>query len=837
MHSEEQIVNQLNEKQKESVLYCDGPQLVIAGAGSGKTRVLTYKIAWLLEHYGMNPWNILALTFTNKAAKEMKERIAGIVGEERAKYLLMGTFHSIFSRILRYEAQYIGYNSSYTIYDESDSRSLLKNIIKQMNLDDKIYKPSTVHNIISRAKNGLKDAVQYVKDNEAIAKDKRKDLSEIGSIFMAYEQRLKESNAMDFDDLLLNTYVLLKEFPDIRKKYADRFNYILVDEYQDTNYAQQKIIQLLTEHNPHVCMVGDDYQSIYAFRGANISNMLHFNKIYPNVKLFKLEQNYRSTQNIVSAANSLMKHNEQQIRKEVYSRNDEGDKVVIWETTSDKREAAIVCREIKRLHKAEGLHYNDFAILYRTNAQSRVFEEELTKPEVGLGSHYQIYGGVSFYQRKEIKDIIAYFRLVINPNDGEAFTRIINYPSRGIGNKTIQKISEASQDYHVSLWDVISNTTKYQLDINKGTKDKLDQFRLLITSFIDKMPTENALDMGKLIIQQSGIQADLKKDDSPEGKMRCENVDGLISGIADFVDEQQENDNAEHIKLNDYLSTVSLLTDMDNNGDSDDKIKLMTIHASKGLEFNTVFIVGMEEKIFPSLLSLNNPKDIEEERRLLYVAITRAEKHCYLSWAHTRWLFGKLDTLIDKSRFLDDIDPQFVVNKSEGGMQSGSYMPWKSDSFARPWSDNFEIDQPYTGFHDWGEGYHRSSNRMQNSRPVAGQFMADEKPKITSPHQAEKAINPFSESFEQRLKSSGRWTKVSKAMANGGRMATSNSIETATSDGQKLRVGSKIEHSRFGRGRVVGLEGTDENRKATVEFDETGRKQLLLKFSRFTIIE
>lgn len=834
--TEEEILNQLNEKQKESVVYCDGPQLVIAGAGSGKTRVLTYKIAWLLQHYGMNPWNILALTFTNKAAREMKERIAGIVGEERARYLQMGTFHSIFARILRYEASSIGYSSSYTIYDESDSRSVLKSIIKQMGLDDKTYKPSAVHAVISRAKNGLRGAEEYAADEHAMANDARRNMAELYKIFVAYQQRLKASNAMDFDDLLLNTYLLLSQHPDIRKKYAERFSYILVDEYQDTNYAQQQIIQLLTGNNPHVCMVGDDYQSIYAFRGANISNMLHFNAVYPNVKLFKLEQNYRSTQNIVSAANSLMKHNRQQIDKDVFSRNAEGEKVIVWETTSDKREAAIVCREIKRLRKQEGLHYSDFAILYRTNAQSRLFEEEMMKPEVGLAQHYQVYGGVSFYQRKEIKDIIAYYRLVVNPDDEEALLRVINYPARGIGDKTVQRVGDVARASGVSMWQVISHPDDYPVDVNSGARTKLAKFQQLVSSFISQLPSTDALTLGKLIITNSGIEEELRMDNSPEGDMRRDNVDGLVSGIADFVNGQQESGNSDHATLADYLPTVALLTDQDSDSDTDDKIKLMTIHASKGLEFNTVFVVGMEENIFPSLMSLDNPKNLEEERRLLYVAITRAEKHCYLTWAHSRWRFGKADQYVEKSRFLADIDPQFVDHRSEGGVPGG--MTWKTSGIDRPWSDNFEINRPYTGFRDWGEGYHRSSNRMQNSRPVAGQFMADPKPKITSPHRPEQAVNPFSEGFEQRLKREGRWTKVSRSMANGGRVASEHAAvqSTVLADGQRLSVGSVIEHPRFGRGKVVVLEGSGDNRKATVEFDETGRKQLLLKFSRFKIV-
>lgn len=824
----------LNSDQLAAVTYCESPQLVIAGAGSGKTRVLTYKIAYLLEHYGMKPWNILALTFTNKAAREMKSRIAGIVGEERARYLQMGTFHSIFSHILRVEAKSIGYSSDFTIYDEADSRSLIKNIVKQMGLDDKTYKPSSVHSAISMAKNQLLGPSQYADDNDRLIRDRQRNMPETYKIFMAYQQRLRQANAMDFDDLLTETFSLFKNHEDIRQKYAQRFLYVLVDEYQDTNYAQQRIVELLTKGNPHVCVVGDDYQSIYAFRGANIANILHFNKIFSGAKLFKLERNYRSTQNIVAAANSLMKHNREQIDKNVYSENAEGEKVIVWETISDKREASIVCREIKRLMKKEGLHYKDFAILYRTNAQSRTFEEEMRKPEVGMGANYQIYGGLSFYQRKEIKDIIAYFRLVVNPNDEEAFRRIINYPARGIGNTTIAKIINAAQQAGVSLWEVISHPVETRLDVNKGTMAKLDKFRLLIASFIADAQTKDAFTLGKDIIAKSGIEADLAQDKTAEGDSRRENVDSLTSGMAAFVQAQQEDGEGERTLLTDYLQTVSLMTDLDNSSDSDDKVTLMTIHSAKGLEFNTVFVVGMEENIFPSIMSLDNPKNLEEERRLLYVAITRAEKHCYLTWAHTRWRYGKMDAFVNPSRFLADIDSKFTETKVEGGSNWANRSDWSNQS---DWTDDYEINKPYTGYHAWGDGYTRRNGRMQNSRPVAGQFMADPQPKITSPHKAEKAVNPFSESFERKLRTSGNWSKVTKAMSNGGREANVGSQRLdSQQNSQALHVGSVIEHQRFGRGVVAQLEGEGENRKATVDFDQTGRKQLLLKFARFNIV-
>lgn len=839
MQTDDNILSQLNTAQQQAVTYCDSPQLVIAGAGSGKTRVLTFKIAYLLNHYDLKPWSILALTFTNKAAREMKERIASIVGEERARYLQMGTFHSVFSHILRLEAQAIGYTSDFTIYDETDSRSLIKNILKQMGLDDKTYKPATVHAAISMAKNHLCGPAQYAEQGENLQRDIRRNMPETHKIFMAYQQRLRQANAMDFDDLLTETYRLLKENEDIRQKYAKRFQYVLVDEYQDTNYAQQMIVELLTKGNPHVCVVGDDYQSIYAFRGANIGNILKFNKVYPTAKLFKLERNYRSTKNIVAAANSLMKHNHSQIDKDVYSENADGDKVTVYETISDKREASIVCREIKRLVREEHLKYSDIAILYRTNAQSRTFEEEMRKPEVGMGANYRIYGGLSFYQRKEIKDIIAYYRLVVNPDDEEAFRRIINYPGRGIGNTTIMKIVAAAEQDGVSLWEVISHPSEHSLDVNKGTLAKLLNFRALIASFIDEATEKDALKLGQEIIEKAGIKADLGKDQSPEGDARRENVESLISGMASFVEAQQEDGEGEHIHLTDYLQTVSLMTDADNDNDSDDKVTLMTIHAAKGLEFNTVFVVGLEENIFPSLMSVDNISNLEEERRLLYVAITRAEKHCYLTWAHTRWRYGKLDAFVNPSRFISEIDPKYLRTEVEGGRSAGSFSSWGGNSSARSsWGssrnedEDYEINRPYTGFRDWGDGYTRLNGRMQNSRPVAGQFMADPKPKLTTPHKAETAVNPFSESFEQKLKQTGRWSRVSRAMANGGRATGSSSSAEASS----LNVGNVIEHQRFGKGTVVNIEGTGENRKATVKFEQTGTKQLLLKFAHFKVI-
>jgi DNA helicase-2/ATP-dependent DNA helicase PcrA len=837
------LLSQLNDVQRQAVTYSDGPELVIAGAGSGKTRVLTYKIAYLMQQ-GLKPWNILALTFTNKAAKEMKDRIVQLLDYAGVQKLQMGTFHSIFSRILRVESQYTGYNHDFNIYDESDSRSLIKKIVKQLGLDDKTYKPATVHGRISRAKNRLYTPEDYLEDENLQEKDLRAQMPDVGRIYQEYQRQLRQANCMDFDDLLVITFQLLNEHEEVRQKYAHRFDYVLVDEYQDTNYAQQRILWLLTKEQRRLCVVGDDYQSIYAFRGANIDNILGFQQLYTDTKLFKLEQNYRSTQRIVAAANSLMTHNARQIPKTLFSKNEEGDNLTILETISDKREAATVCREIKKLHQKEHCRWSDFAILYRTNAQSRLFEDEMRKPDSGLSDKYRIYGGLSFYQRKEIKDIIAYFRLVVNPLDSEALLRIINYPSRGIGNTTLQRLINTANESQTSIWDVLSNPISYPLPLNRGTLGKLEAFRDLIRQFIAQLDKTDALTLGKDIIEKSGIRADLDGDKTAEGAERKENVNELVSGLAAFVMAQREDGLGDHDRLSDYLSTVSLLSDQDNDtDDADDRITMMTIHAAKGLEFRTVFVVGMEENMFPSLSSSFDLKGLDEERRLLYVAITRAEKHCYLTWAHERWRFGKRDPHVVPSQFLNDIDPQYVTKIVEGGGYSSrrSRLSWDGwgdgeDDGQDMFQDDYEINKPYTGTHSWGSDRGYGKGRMQNSRPVAAQFMADPKPKITAPRQPEKAVNPFSGSMESLLKKEGRWQRVSKAMANGGRRQASSSAPSASSMSQMLHEGTLIEHQRFGKGRVVKIEGTGENTKATVDFDDTGTKQLLLKFARFTII-
>ena len=657
----ENLLEQLNNGQRAAVEYCDGPQLVIAGAGSGKTRVLTYKIAYLLQQ-GMNPWNILALTFTNKAAREMKERIARLVGEERARYLQMGTFHSVFARILRTEAQVLGFQSNFTIYDQSDSRSLIKTIIKEMGLDDKVYKASSVADRISMAKNNLL-LPQVYQESAWAADDANLKRPQVSNIYIRYSERCRQANAMDFDDLLVYTYLLFKQHEDICQKYVERFQYVLVDEYQDTNYAQQEIVVLLTKAHGHITVVGDDAQSIYSFRGANIDNILGFQKRYDNAKLFKLEQNYRSTQLIVQAANSLIRHNQRQIPKNVFSENDYGEKLTLKPAYSDKEEAMIVCNDVKCIKRKEQCRYSDFAILYRTNSQSRSFEEQMRKD----GIPYRIYGGLSFYQRKEIKDIIAYYRVVSNPNDEEAMRRIINYPTRGIGDTTVNKITEVANIHNVSLWMVISQPALFHLDVSKGTAAKLDAFRLLIEGWTHRIEKEDAYEFGHAIIMESGISKDIYSSSLPEDLSRQENLEEFLSGMQDFVEGRKEENMGDQISLSDFLQEVALLTDLDSDsGDADDKVTLMTIHSAKGLEFPTVFVVGLEENIFPSPLCTNSMRELEEERRLLYVAITRAEKHCIMTCAQNRWRYGKME-YDTPSRFIKDIDPGLLFVDSEGG--------------------------------------------------------------------------------------------------------------------------------------------------------------------------
>lgn len=806
------LLSQLNQEQRSAVTYNDGPQLVIAGAGSGKTRVLTYKIAYLVQQ-GMKPWSILALTFTNKAANEMKQRIAQLIGQETARYIQMGTFHSIFSRILRIEADAIGYTSGFTIYDESDSRSLLKTIIKEMGLDDKVYRPAGVHAIISKAKNQLIMPRDYSSRSEFMNRDRNSRMPELHSVYEAYVQRCRKANAMDFDDLLVLTHQLLKEHEDIRQKYCEHFQYVLVDEYQDTNYAQQCIVWLLTKEHRHICVVGDDAQSIYGFRGANIDNILDFQQIYEDSRLFKLQQNYRSTQRIVQAANSLIKHNERQIPKDVFSENDEGEKIIFKPVYSDKEEAFVVCKDIKRIARQDNAPYSDFAILYRTNAQSRSFEEEMRKQNIP----YRIYGGLSFYQRKEIKDIIAYFRLVVNPDDEEAFKRIINYPTRGIGNVTIQKIADSARNHAVSFWQVISNPAQYLQGVNQGTLGKINRFKELIEGYILKASNTDVYQLGNEIMKTSGFIADIYSNSDPEGLARQENVEELLAGMQDFCESKKEEGRENEIYLTDYLQEVALLTDLDSDDGEESRVSLMTVHAAKGLEFPTVFIVGLEENIFPSPLSMGSMREMEEERRLLYVAITRAEKHCIMTSAKNRWRFGKME-FDTPSRFIKDIDSRFIHIESESEVEASD------DSF----------HTPYSGSSFSGDVYSRYSDRMQNSRPVASQFQADPKPKITAPQRPEQAVDPFSPSFKRQLQQAGgNFKRVTDAMTSGGRTSAASS---SSPDASGLQEGCTIEHQRFGIGTVLRLEGKGENRKATVAFRNAGTKQLLLKFARFKVL-
>lgn len=834
------LLKDLNEAQRAAVEYIDGPSLVIAGAGSGKTRVLTYKIAYLLSQ-GMKPWSIMALTFTNKAAREMKERIGKLVGNDLAQHLYMGTFHSIFSRILRAEAEHIGFNNNFTIYDESDSRSLIKAIVKEMGLDDKKYKPAAVHAKISMAKNNLMSAAAYESDAAIFEQNKRAQMPEVGKIFVAYVQRCKQANAMDFDDLLTLTYQLFREHEDIRHKYAARFDYVLVDEYQDTNHVQMSIVMQLCQEKQRVCAVGDDSQSIYSFRGANIDNILNYQRQFQGTRLFKLEQNYRSTQTIVEAANSLIKHNRNQIPKDVFSENAKGEKIQYKPAYSDKEEAAIVAKDVKRIRREDGCQYSDFAILYRTNAQSRSFEEEFRKQ----GIPYRIYGGLSFYQRKEIKDIIAYFRLVANPDDEEAIKRIINYPARGIGATTVLKIADCAHQNQVSFWEVIGAPEQYGLAVNKGTMNKLETFRLLISSFIDRAQTTDVYELGDAIIKESGISQDIMSGKDADDLARQENLEEFLSGMSAFVEERREEGRFDELFLQDYLQDVALLTDADSDGDKDEpRVSLMTVHAAKGLEFPTVFVVGLEENIFPSPLSAASLRELEEERRLLYVAITRAEKHCILTNAKNRWRYGKME-FDNPSRFIDEIDGKLIDSLDEaGGSLFGSMSDqpeWaRAQRPRRPWED---AEQP------------RYSSRYQNSKPVASQFVADPKPSLfddepeTSRTSGRSSVSGRSSLSEGNFKSvralnaAKRYmeTHSSHPASRGtGSSAASVSSSTASSAGSSscgLQEGMKIEHQRFGRGTVLKIEGTGENTKATVEFVHSGTKQLLLKYAKFTVVD
>lgn len=776
-------LNELNESQREAVLYNEGPSLVIAGAGSGKTRVLTYKIAYLLDN-GYEPWSILALTFTNKAAREMKERIARQVGQERARYLWMGTFHSIFSRILRAEAEALGFTSNFTIYDATDSKSLVKAIIKEMNLDDKVYKPGMVQGRISNAKNHLVLPEAYAANAELIEADRAAKVPLLHEIYLRYWNRCRQSDAMDFDDLLLYTYLLFRTRPDICDKYAARFRYILVDEYQDTNFAQHSIVLQLTQKHQFVCVVGDDAQSIYSFRGANIDNILNFTRTYKDARLFKLEQNYRSTQTIVNAANSLIAKNRDQIQKEVFSEKDKGEPIGVFAAYSDVEEGEIVTNKIAQLHAKSGYAYHDFAILYRTNAQSRIFEEALRKRSIP----YRIYGGLSFYQRKDVKDVVAYFRLAVNPHDEEAFKRVINYPARGIGNTTLGKLTEAAGRCEVSLWKVLCEPLSYGVELNKGTYTKLQGFRDLISEFVTLAREQDAYTLGMELVKRSGIMAEIYQDRSPENMSRQENIEELVNGMRDFCDGRQEEGNP-HVLLSDYLSEIALLTDQDEEqGEAQPKVTLMTIHSAKGLEFPNVFVVGLEENLFPSPLSSASYRALEEERRLFYVAVTRAEDHCYLSYAKSRFKYGKME-FCNPSRFLKDIDVRYLQVPQEELM--GTRIEEKASRFRKEASR---------------ASYEREPRET-------GPSMFDGGPMPEEPH---RFVPP---------RTLRRIPDASSSAAPAGPSAGG------------LSAGMWIEHERFGKGEVTRVEGSGDNCKATVQFQHAGVKQLLLKFARFKIID
>lgn len=832
------LLNDLNESQRKAVEYIDGPSLVIAGAGSGKTRVLTYKIAYLLQQ-GVKPWSIMALTFTNKAAREMKERIGKLVGQELAQHLYMGTFHSIFSRILRAEAQHIGFTNNFTIYDESDSRSLIKTIVKEMRLDEKVYKPASVHSRISMAKNNLMSAENYARDKELYQADQRAKMPRVGDIFITYVQRCQQANAMDFDDLLTLTFKLFQEHEDIRKKYADRFDFLLVDEYQDTNHAQMRIVMQLCKEKERVCAVGDDSQSIYSFRGANIDNILSFQSRFKEARLFKLEQNYRSTQSIVEAANSLIKHNSNQIPKNVYSKNDKGESLIYKPAYSDKEEALIVCREIKRIKRQDDCQYSDFAILYRTNAQSRSFEEEFRKQ----GIPYRIYGGLSFFQRKEIKDVIAYFRLVANPDDEEAFKRIINYPARGIGNTTVAKIAACALDNHVSFWQVISSPEHYGLGVNKGTLAKLESFRLMISGFVEKSASMNAFDLGDTIVKESGISADIYKSGSrdPEDLARQENLEELLGGMQSFVEECREEGREQEAYLTDYLQGVALLTDLDSKGDDDEpRVSLMTVHASKGLEFPTVFVVGLEENIFPSAI-VSTLRELEEERRLLYVAITRAEKHCVLTSAKNRFRYGKME-FGNPSRFIKEIDSAFIQEDSEmphddngfgssgygrGGYGNGGYggrMPWDNHSISSQFKpDRKDYSDGEDDFRTNGRGGYRTSGRDDFRSSSRDDFRSSGRDDFRKSGRSGSGLDSRFKSVRgleaaRRIMGSSSSSLGSSSSSSGSAFGSS----TSSAGSGRLVEGAKIEHQRFGVGTVLKLEGSGENAKATVQFVNSG---------------
>ena len=774
----------LNPMQMEAVEHTEGPLLILAGAGSGKTRVLTHRIASLIRDKGVNPWNIMAITFTNKAAGEMRERVDKIVGYGSER-IWVSTFHSSCVRILRRHAERLGYANNFAIYDTDDQKSLIKDIMKRLQMDPKLYRDRAIMAAISSAKDEMIEPDQYRIDAGIDWK-----LQKYAAVYAEYQAELKKNNAMDFDDLLVQTVKLFQQFPEVLDYYQEQFRYIMVDEYQDTNTVQFRFVSLLAAKYRNLCVVGDDDQSIYKFRGANIENILSFEKAFPGARVIKLEQNYRSTQTIVRAANSLIEKNERQIPKEVFSEKERGEAIGVFQAYSDVEEGDIVTNKIAQLRREHDYEYSDFAILYRTNAQSRVFEEALRK----RGMPYKIYGGLSFYQRKEIKDIIAYFRLVVNPNDEEAFKRIINYPARGIGDTTVGKIITAATDNNVSLWTALCEPITYGLSINKGTHTKLQDFRALIEQFMADVTVKNAYEIGTEIIRQSGIINEVCQDNSPENLSRKENIEELVNGMNDFCAMRQEEGNT-NVSLIDFLSEVSLLTDQDSDKEGDgEKVALMTVHSAKGLEFRNVFVVGMEENLFPSGMAGDSPRAMEEERRLFYVAITRAEEHCFLSFAKTRFRYGKME-FGSPSRFLRDIDTRFLQLPQEAAL--GRSIDEGAGRFRR------EMEEGYS---------RRSSSERFSARPSADR-PERERPKA-------QIIAP---TVPRNLK------KVS------GTMLSPSSASGAGVAG--VQPGQTIEHERFGLGEVIRVEGTGDNAKATIHFRNAGDKQLLLRFARFKVIE
>lgn len=781
----------LNEAQRSAVEYCDGPSLVIAGAGSGKTRVLTYKIAYLLRQ-GLEPWSIMALTFTNKAADEMKSRVGQLVGEERSRYLWMGTFHSVFLRILRYEHEAVGFQPNFTIYDASDSGRLVKNIINGMGLDEKNYRPSNVAASISAAKNRLVTAQAYNANPDNRAYDAQRRVPHLGEIYTRYAQRLRQANAMDFDDILLFTYLLFENHKEICRKYADRLRFVLVDEYQDTNFAQHLIVWQLTHERQRVCVVGDDAQSIYSFRGANIDNILRFKEFYPSMKLFKLEQNYRSTQTIVNAANSLIHHNRGQIKKTVFSHLDEGEPLEVCHAFSDVEEGKIVLRKINALRREEHLGYSDFAILYRTNAQSRIFEEELRKD----GVPYRIVGGLSFYQRKEIKDVIAYMRLAVNRDDEEAFRRVVNYPRRGIGDTTVERVANAAVAGRVSLWKVAANPDGYGVAVAPAAKKKLQGFCALVEEAARGVATEDAFSVAKALVGQSGIYHELLLDNSPEGQTRRENVDELMAGVREFVESRREEDNG-FVGLAEYLSEISLISDLEQGDAADEsRVTLMTVHSAKGLEFHTVFVVGLEENLFPNQMAMGSSRQLEEERRLFYVAITRAKRHCFLSYANSRYRYGKME-FANPSRFIADIDGRYLHTADSAA------------SSAR------------TG--GWGRGrsfFNRGGMERQERRA----FSRD----TELPLWQDGGVD-----IVPRVQSSANVGEEHVPAASVSQPASS--VPTSAPASASYKAGDEVIHERFGRGVIISTEGAGAAEKALVKFENAGVKKLLLRFARLRL--